>query len=50
MYFIVLANLDFAPLGKGVYNGRANSVEAAGERERFIVEFTAGMQYGHDYF
>ena len=47
---IVAMNLQLQPLGKKVDDGHADAVQAAGDLVRVVVEFSAGVQLGHDHF
>ena len=49
-------NLAFAAYGQAqpfrqrIYNGHSDSMQPAGNLVRTGIEFSAGMQYGHDDF
>jgi len=46
----VAMNLELEPLGEEVHDGDADAVQTAGNFVRVVVEFSAGVQLGHDHF
>ena len=46
----VTANGQFQLFGEGIYHGNPHTMEAAGHLVGVVVEFTPGMEHGHDHF
>ena len=46
----VAPDLQLQPIGKRVHDGNAHAVQAAGNFVGVAVEFSAGVQHGHDHF
>jgi hypothetical protein len=50
VYAAVYMNKDFTPLGKGVNHRNADTVKASGHFIGLFVEFTPGVEPGHNEF